>query len=122
VDSVVAYLASKGITDAVKHCSGMYYKIDTVGTGNTANICSTVTVKYIGQFTNGNIFDQESDTAVAFSVKQLIAGFKNGISLIKEGGVIHLYVPPSLGFGSQQNGVIPPNSMLIFRVSLIGVQ
>src|SRR5689334_6572989 len=39
IDSVEAYLASKGITDAVKHCSGMYYKIDSVGTGKTAGIC-----------------------------------------------------------------------------------
>lgn len=122
VDSVEAYLASKGITDAVKHCSGMYYKIDSVGTGKTANVCSIINVKYTGQLTNGTVFDQQTANAVSFYLSQLISGFKNGIPLIKEGGSIHLYVPPSLGFGSQQNGAIPANSMLIFQVSLVAVQ
>lgn len=121
-DSVEAYLASKGIYDAVKHCSGLYYKIDSVGTGKAAEICSVIGIKYTGQLTNGTIFDQQTSNAVAFYLSQLIAGFKIGIPLIKEGGSIHLYVPPSLGYGSQQNGTIPPNSVLIFQVSLVGVQ
>jgi FKBP-type peptidyl-prolyl cis-trans isomerase FkpA len=122
VDSVEAYLASKGITDAVKHCSGMYYKIDSVGTGKTPTICSIIGVTYTGQLKNGTVFDQQTSNPVAFYLSRLIAGFKNGIPLIREGGSIHLYVPPSLGYGSQQNGAIPPNSLLIFQVSLIGVQ
>ena len=122
VDSVEAYLASQGITDAVKHCSGMYYKIDSVGTGKAPTVCSIVGVKYTGQLKNGTVFEQQNGNAVAFYLSQLIAGFKNGILLIKEGGSIHLYVPPSLGYGSQQNGAIPPNSMLVFQVSLLGVQ
>lgn len=122
IDSVEKYLASKGITDAVKHCSGMYYKIDSVGTGKTADVCSIIGIKYEGKLANDTIFDQQKTNAVGFYLSQLIAGLKNGIPLIKEGGGMHLYVPPSLGYGSQQNGKIPPNSMLIFQVSLVGVQ
>jgi peptidylprolyl isomerase/FKBP-type peptidyl-prolyl cis-trans isomerase FklB len=32
-----------------------------------------------------------------------------------------LYVPPKLGYGDQDKGVIPPNSVLIFRIELLGV-
>src|ERR1700755_2372490 len=39
VASVENYLASKGITNAIKHCSGMYYKIDSAGSGKTATVC-----------------------------------------------------------------------------------
>ena len=121
IDSVESYLSAKGITDAVKHCSGMYYKIDSVGTGKTADVCSVIGIKYVGKLANDTIFDH-STNVVGFDMSRLIAGFKNGIPLIKEGGSIHLYIPPSLGFGSQQNDKIPPNSLLIFEVSLVGVQ
>ena len=121
IDSVEAYLSSKGITDAVKHCSGMYYKIDSLGTGKTAEPCSIIGIKYVGQLANDTIFDK-STNAAGFYMSRLISGFKNGIPLIKEGGAIRLFIPPSLGFGSQQNDKIPPNSMLIFQVNLISVQ
>jgi FKBP-type peptidyl-prolyl cis-trans isomerase FkpA len=120
-DTILNYLNAQNIT-AIKHCSGMYYKIDSVGTGKTPTICSIIGVTYTGQLKNGTVFDQQTSNPVAFYLSRLIAGFKNGIPLIREGGSIHLYVPPSLGYGSQQNGAIPPNSLLIFQVSLIGVQ
>ena len=120
-----AYLASATIT-ATKHCSGMYYTIDAAGSGATATICSTISVKYKGQLTNGPVFDQ-STTAVNFQLNGLIEAWKKGIPLIKTGGKIKLYCPPSLAYGNQdvRNGagvvVIPANSILIFEVELVGV-
>ncbi len=32
-----------------------------------------------------------------------------------------LYVPPSLGYGDKGAGPIPPGSVLIFKIDLIGV-
>ncbi len=32
-----------------------------------------------------------------------------------------LYVPPELGYGEEQTGPIPPNSVLVFRLQLIGM-
>jgi FKBP-type peptidyl-prolyl cis-trans isomerase FkpA len=116
------YLFSNGITDATKHCSGMYYKIDSAGTGKIPTLCSYVYVKYKGQLTNNTVFDSTTVNPAVFNLSSLIAGFKNGVPLIKEGGGIHLYVPPSLAYGNKQNGTIPPNSILIFQVSLVAVQ
>jgi FKBP-type peptidyl-prolyl cis-trans isomerase len=98
----------------------MYYIIDAAGSGATANICSTVGVKYKGQLTNGTVFDQ-SATTVTFPLDNLIEAWKKGIPIIKTGGKIKLYCPPSLAYGSQAVGTIPANSILIFEVELTNV-
>ena len=121
-----SYLSSAGITTATKHCSGMYYSIDAAGSGSTATICSYVGVKYTGMLTNGSIFDQ-STTPVNFQLGGLIEAWKKGIPLIKPGGKIKLYCPPSLAYGSQEirnsSGavIIPANSILIFEIELVAV-
>src|SRR6478736_4955047 len=71
ITQLEAYLSSAGITTATKHCSGMYYTIDAAGSGTTPTVCSTVAVKYKGQLTNGNVFDQAA-TPVTFSLSNLI--------------------------------------------------
>lgn len=114
-----------------QHSSGFFYKITNPGTGATPSVCSYVTVKYVGRLTNGTVFD-ESNTSypngIAFTLGELIAGWKIGIPLIKKGGSIILYIPPSLGYGAQasydRNGnvVIPANSNLVFTIELVEVQ
>jgi FKBP-type peptidyl-prolyl cis-trans isomerase FkpA len=125
ISDLEAYLSNNGIT-ATKHCSGMYYSISAAGSGTTANICSTVSVTYKGMLTNGNIFDQ-STTPVNFQLGGLIESWKKGIPLIKPGGKIKLYCPPSLAYGSQEirNSagvvVVPANSILVFEIELVSV-
>ncbi|MCW3116486.1 MAG: hypothetical protein JWM28_568 [Chitinophagaceae bacterium] len=120
MDSVTNYLNAQGITDTAKHCSGMFYKIDSVGTGKTPGICSSIVISYQGHLTNGVVFAQPG--SLQNILDNFIAGFKNGIPLIKEGGGIHLYIPPSLAYGSQAMPGIPANSVLIFDVKLLSVQ
>ena len=120
---VKAYLDSVGIT-ATLNPSGFYYKVVTPGNGSTAGVCSHIDVTYTGTLTNGNVFDQQ--TNVLFTLGSLIDGWGKGIPLIKSGGEIKLYIPPTLGYGSSEvntgTTVIPPNSILIFDISLLNVQ
>ena len=126
IQAVQNYLTSNNIT-ATQHCSGMLYSIDVTGSGKTADVCSGVSVKYKGQLTNGTVFDEHS-TPVTFNLSDLITGWKNGIPLIKPGGRIHLYIPPSLGYGNQVvydsngNQIVPANSILVFEIDLVSVQ
>jgi FKBP-type peptidyl-prolyl cis-trans isomerase FkpA len=122
IDAVRTYLNSQNIT-AEQHCSGMFYIIDAPGTGGTPTICDYIIAKYKGSFTNGNVFDQ-GQFRDPIQLNNLIAGWKNGLPLIKKGGKIRLFIPPSLGYGSQPypnaaNPVIPANSILIFEVELL---
>jgi len=120
VQAVQDYLSSQGITNAQEHCSGMYYVIDSAGSGKQPSPCSAVDVNYVGRLTNGNVFDQ--GTHYQTFLGSVIQGWANGVPLIKEGGVIHLYIPPSLGYGSQPYGPIPANSVLIFDITLNATQ
>jgi FKBP-type peptidyl-prolyl cis-trans isomerase FkpA len=125
ISTVENYLTTNSLT-ATKHCSGFYYVIDAAGTGTLPDICSAVSVKYKGQLSNGSVFDQTT-TAVNFNLTQLIEAWKKGMMLVRPGGKIRMWVPPSLAYGSQAvkdgsgNIVIPANSMLFFEIELISV-
>jgi FKBP-type peptidyl-prolyl cis-trans isomerase FkpA len=121
-DSIQAYLDSNHI-QAMHHPAGFYYKINNPGTGtDTMLLCSEILIDYRGQLKNGQEFDKGSD--VYFVLGALIEGWKKGLPLVKKGGDITLYLPPTLGYGSQDyvNSdnvvVIPKNSMLIFNIKL----
>lgn len=120
IQAVKDYLSANSIS-AVQHCSGLFYKIEAQGTGNYPDGCSTVSAAYIGKLTNGSVFDQ-SATPIRFGLQEVIKGWTNGVPLIKEGGRIILYIPPSLGYGSRSAGSIPPNSILIFDIALADVE
>jgi FKBP-type peptidyl-prolyl cis-trans isomerase FkpA len=120
---VKAYLDSLGIT-ATLNPGGFYYQVVSSGNGATPGVCSHIEVSYTGKLKNGNVFDQESE--VLFTLGSLIDGWKKGVPLIKSGGEIKLYLPPTLGYGASEvntgTTVIPPNSILIFDISLLNVQ
>lgn len=115
VSALESYLSANSIT-AQKDNRGFYYSILTQGTSNPNN-CSTVKVNYKGELTNGSVFDTGS--AVSFPLGNLIVGWQQGIPLIGKSGKIVLYLPPSLGYGSQAQQGIPANSILIFTIELL---
>lgn len=122
-DSIKAWLDTNHI-EAVKHPTGFYYKIVTPGEGNdTMTLCSEILIDYVGQFKSGQVFDQHTNSYLVLG--SLIEGWKKGIPLIRRGGEIKLYIPPSLAYGpndyvDRESGavLVPGNSMLIFSVKL----
>ena len=118
------YLATRGlIGSATRHGSDFYYKIDAEGSGATPTTCSDVTVTYKGTLTDGTLFTTAAELANpnTFSLGGLISGWQLGLQLIKKGGKITLYLPPSHGYGSSPNGPIPGNSILIFEITLVNI-
>lgn len=119
---LAAYLTSVGNTTAVKHSSNLYYEIQSQGSGTAPDLCSTILIAYSGKLTNGTVFD--SQASASFVLGSLIDGWKLGIPLIRKGGKIRLFIPPSLGYGATNvkdgsgNVVIPANSILIFDITL----
>ena len=53
---------------------------------------------------------------------QVIAGWDEGIQLLRVGDKARFILPPELAYGSRgAGGVIPPNAVLVFDVSLEGI-
>lgn len=122
-ETLDAYITRTNLGSTVtKDPRGFYYQIVTPGTGATPAVTSRVTIFYTGTLTNGSVFDQTGTTPATFNLNQLILGWQYGLPLIKVGGRIKLYLPPSLGYGAQAAGSIPPNSVLIFDITLQSVQ
>src|SRR3989338_1423736 len=98
----------------------------TVGTGEEAKLGLVATVEYEGKLTNGTVFDssaaQKKPLVFTLGSEGIIPGFQVGVNGMKVGGERLLAVPPSLAYGAQQIGTIPPNSTLIFSVKLLKVE
>ena len=105
---------------------GLKIQDEVVGSGTEAQSGNTVTVNYLGTLENGTKFDSSYDRKTPFTtqigVGQVIKGWDEGIVGMKVGGKRKLIIPPSLGYGSQAAGSIPPNSTLIFEVELLDVK
>jgi FKBP-type peptidyl-prolyl cis-trans isomerase FkpA len=106
---------------AIQHPSGFFYEITDPGTGGIAKVCSHITVKYSGYLIPSGFKFDENLSGTTFTLGQLVLAWQKGIPLIKNGGSINLYVPPTLGYGSVQSNNIPPNSYLIFTIHLLNV-
>ena len=116
---IQAYIQANHIA-AVKDSSGLYYQIENAGTGTTPTLQSKVTVTYTGKLLDGTVFD--SETNVSFLLNSVVQGWQIGLPKIRSGGSILLLIPSALGYGSQQVGSIPPNSVLVFDIKLVSVQ
>ncbi len=128
---VIKYLDSMGIANRTElDGSGMYYVIDTAGNTKRAGLCTSVTVAYKGYYRNGSVFDQATAASPATfpEISNLIEGWKRALPLLGEGGVIRMFIPPSLGYGingwqNPSTGLyfILPNAVLIFEMKLIRI-
>lgn len=82
-----------------------------------------VEVHYTGWLTNGTKFDSSRDRGkpTSFGLGQVIKGWTEGLQLMTPGSRFKFTIPPELGYGDQDNGLIPPGSTLVFDVELIKV-
>jgi FKBP-type peptidyl-prolyl cis-trans isomerase FkpA len=114
------------LATSTKTSSGLYYKDLTVGTGATATASSLVSVYYAGYLSSGQPFDSRTSPSQPFSftngANSVIEGWEEGIVGMKVGGTRQLIIPPSLAYGPQGRGAIPPNAVLVFTVQLVSVQ
>jgi FKBP-type peptidyl-prolyl cis-trans isomerase FkpA len=118
IEIIENYLKNNDI-EAESTGSGLFYVIKRQGSGEAPSEYSWVKVRYEGRLLdNGVLFDK--GTTENYLVNY-IKGWREGIQLFNEGGEGTLYVPSKLGYGDEQQGSIPPNSVLIFEIELLEV-
>ena len=120
--------------------NGVYVQTIKMGTGPVAANGKTVTFNYVGRFLDGKVFDtniaEEAKKAniyngsrpyeavsVPLGQNQLIKGWEEGMTGMKQGGKVLMVIPSAQAYG--ENGaanVIPPNTPLAFEVELVSVK
>jgi FKBP-type peptidyl-prolyl cis-trans isomerase FklB len=122
-----AFLARNGKKKGiVTTASGLEYEVLKAGQGSAPKPGDTVTVNYRGTLLNGTEFDSsyKRGQPATFPVDRVIPGWQEALKLMKPGAKWRLFVPPQLAYdlNPPMGAPIPPGSMLIFDVDLLGIQ
>ena len=98
--------------------SGLMYRIEHEGGDNQRHPgeYSQIRVTYTGKLIDGTTFDSAENYPL--SMTSVIAGWVEGLKKLRDGGIIHLYIPYTLGYGEAGSGSIPPYSTLYFKIQL----
>ena len=109
----------------LKDPSGFYYEILKVGTGPSPTMDDTVRLHYHGTLIDGTVFDSsvQRQQPASFSMKGVIKGFSGGLTKVRVGGKVRIYIPSELGYGDnpRPGGKIKPGDTLIFECELLEI-
>lgn len=111
--------------NAQRTSSGLIFHETVAGTGKGVEDGASVVVHYHGTFVDGKVFDSsvERGSPLEFQCDKVIAGWAEGIKMMKEGGKATLVIPSDLAYGDNGSPpVIPPASTLVFDVELLEVK
>ncbi|MGA0596275.1 FKBP-type peptidyl-prolyl cis-trans isomerase [Enterovirga sp. CN4-39] len=129
--ALLAMTTAAPAADTVTTPSGLKYRDEVVGTGQSPKDGQSVNVHYTGWLDEngkqGKKFDSSRDRGQPFSFPigqgRVIRGWDEGVATMKVGGRRTLIIPAELGYGARgAGGVIPPGATLIFDVELLGVR
>lgn len=122
------WLEENAPTDTVKlekTASGLQYQVFHQSYGAVPKLSSLVCVTYKGWMIDGTVFD--SGKSVWMSVGNTVLGWKEALGKMNQGSHWKIYVPYTLGYGSEGtktmfgNYKIPPYTTLIFDIELVDV-
>ena len=120
------YLAENAKKEGVKTtASGLQYQVLKEGDGRKPKATDSVKCHYEGFLTNGTLFDSsvQRGEPATFPLGGVIAGWTEGLQLMKEGAKYRFFIPYNLAYGEAgAAGAIPPYAALIFDVELIEVK
>lgn len=109
-----------------KTASGLQYILLEEGAGAPANQGQKVTGHYFGVLMDGTEFDNSYSRGQPFSfdagVGQVIPGWDEAFTTLKQGSKAVLFIPSNLAYGESGNAVIPANSDLVFYIDFLSVK
>ncbi|MDD3405598.1 MAG: hypothetical protein EOM76_03080 [Sphingobacteriia bacterium] len=105
--------------------TGLQYEVFHTGYGAVPKLGSLVCVTYTGWMVDKTIID--SGSSVWMAVENVIPGWQEALGKMKQGSHWKIYVPYTLGYGTDGTETtigtykIPPYSTLIFDIELVDV-
>jgi FKBP-type peptidyl-prolyl cis-trans isomerase FklB len=109
----------------VTTASGLQYEVVQKGDGPTPTANDVVSVHYEGRLVDGTVFDSsiQRGSPIDLPVNGVIAGWVEALQLMHVGEKVKLFIPSELAYGDQSpSPVIPPNSVLVFDLELLGIK
>lgn len=122
------YLAENAERDEVVTTeSGLQYEVLESGDaeGDQPAATDVVTVHYEGKLTDGTVFDSSLSRGepIDLPVGQVIPGWVEALQLMRVGDKWKVTIPSELAYGeASPSPLIPPNSVLVFEMELLGIQ
>ena len=120
------FLAENKAKDGVvETASGLQYIVLEQGEGPSPVAADRVTVHYEGKLLDGKVFDSsyERGEPAEFLLGAVIAGWTEGVQLMKVGSKYRFFLPSDLAYGERGAGQdIGPNATLIFEVELVSIE
>ncbi len=104
---------------------GVHYIVVKNGTGIRPSAKDSVVFNTIGVFPDGTVFEDtfQKKKAITTVTGNLIPGLNETIQLMPEGSVWRIFIPSALAYGpAGMSNVIPPNTALVFDITLIEVK
>lgn len=131
------YIADNKLT-VTTTASGLQYQITKMGAGEKPVAGDTVSVYYVGKFTDGKVFDtnikEEAKKAnmsnpmnpykpirFALGTPGMIPGWNEALQLLPKGTKATLILPSSLAYGDNGYQRIGPFTPLVFDVELVDI-
>ena len=121
LDFLAKNKSAEGVTTTE---SGLQYKIEVAGEGDSPTAADTVSVHYEGRLLNGKVFDSSYDRGApaSFGVSQVIPGWTEALQLMKPGAKWEVWIPSEIAYGARGAGAdIGPNEVLNFTIELLEV-
>lgn len=120
------FLARNGLAKGVVTTpSGLEYFIVKSGPASGAHPTAedTASFDYEVKLLTGEVIDSsyQRGEPLTGKVGDFVPGFTEALKLMRPGDEWIVWVPPQLGYGAEDNGPIPGNSVLRFRLALHSV-
>ena len=126
----IANYAIENVLPLERTASGLFYQILHPGEGQLLQWGDYITAHYQGYFLGGQVFDSSHrrKKPLEFYIGNMVAGWNEGLQLLRPGGKIRLLVPAALAYGEKgfpdgRGGfLVPPNTVLAFEVEVLAVK
>ena len=101
---------------------GLQYRFIKPSNGIKPTANDVVKCVFKGMLIDGSVFESSQEKAAYVSLKPLVPGLREAITLMPVGAKIEAVIPPSIGYG--MNGKPPkvgPNMVVIYTIDLLEI-
>lgn len=122
IQAIETFLGNNPDLNFIRTSTGLYHHEVEPGAGEVIQPHDTALVIYTGKFLSGITFDSNvGGDSLKFPIGRdvnIIPGFEEAVSLMKEGGEAVFLMPSSLAYGALGYGPIPGYTPLLFEIEL----